>query len=156
MPCLHGEDAAKARLELGAPASPARQACGTTWRMTGPRRTILDRRRRPLIDPETVALFRELEAVPMRQRESREFWERAYGLHKRLGLNGEFFLLRSVRSRSQLASAVAASLLSSKLVSGAGGAPAIARSERAPALGLKAKSVPSCGNKAQGGPGALL
>ena len=101
MPCLHREDAAKARLELGAPASPARQACGTTWRMTGPRRTILDRRRRPLIDPETVALFRELEAVPMRQRESREFWERAYGLHKRLGLNGEFFCcVQSVLDRN--------------------------------------------------------
>ena len=58
------------------------------------KRIPLNRTRKPLIDPETLALFIELENVPLRQRKSREFEERAYALAVKLGLNSEHFCSR--------------------------------------------------------------
>jgi hypothetical protein len=52
-------------------------------------RTPLNRHRTPLFDEETVALFVELENTPPRRRKSKEFDQKDYALHKRLGLGGE-------------------------------------------------------------------
>jgi hypothetical protein len=59
--------------------------------MSGSRRTIIDRRRRPLISPETVQLFAELENTPARKRRAKEFVDRDYDLHRQLGLGTERF-----------------------------------------------------------------
>jgi hypothetical protein len=53
------------------------------------KRTPLDRQRKPVLDAETLALFMELEGVPRRQRKNREFNDRDYELHRRLGLGAE-------------------------------------------------------------------
>jgi hypothetical protein len=58
------------------------------------KRTVLDRPRTPAIDAETVALFKALNAVPLRRRESPEFEQRAYALAQRLGLGDEHFCSR--------------------------------------------------------------
>jgi hypothetical protein len=52
-------------------------------------RTPLNRARSPRIDSETIALFKELNAVPERRRESQEFQARDKELHERLGLGYE-------------------------------------------------------------------
>jgi hypothetical protein len=57
------------------------------------RRTPLHRRQRAVIDAETVRLFAELEAVPMRHRGSAEFKQRDRELHARLSLNYEHFCM---------------------------------------------------------------
>ena len=54
------------------------------------KRTPLDRRRKPLIDAETLALFTRLEAVPMRQRKTQAFKDKDRELARRLGLGGEW------------------------------------------------------------------
>jgi hypothetical protein len=53
------------------------------------KRTPLDRRRKPLMDPETLRMFVELESTPRRQRHSQKFGDRDYELHRRLGLGAE-------------------------------------------------------------------
>ena len=58
------------------------------------KRTVLDRPRTPTLDAETIALFTELEAVPIRRRDTREFEERAYALAQRLNLGYEHFCAR--------------------------------------------------------------
>jgi hypothetical protein len=55
------------------------------------RRTPLDRRRKPVIDDETLKLFVELERTPAGRRKSEAFSDRDYELHKMLGLWGERF-----------------------------------------------------------------
>jgi hypothetical protein len=46
------------------------------------------------IDPEVLALFLELEAVPKRRRNDRDFERRAYQLAQKLGLGSEHFCQR--------------------------------------------------------------
>jgi hypothetical protein len=63
-------------------------------------RTRINRARTPRIDAETLALFKELELVPLRRRRSAEFDERAVNLHRRLDLSfGYRFMSCSVLSR---------------------------------------------------------
>ena len=50
-----------------------------------------DRRRKPVIDAETVALFVKLEHTPARTRREPAFKVDEKALHKRLGLSGEYF-----------------------------------------------------------------
>ena len=64
------------------------------------KRTPLDRRRKPLIDAETLALFTRLEAVPMRQRKTQAFKDKDRELARRLGLGDEWLCLHTKRSRS--------------------------------------------------------
>jgi hypothetical protein len=66
------------------------------------KRTPLDRPRKARIDAETLALFTELEAVPLRERHSPEFKQRDRELHERLGLSSEWFcMVCSVTSRER-------------------------------------------------------
>jgi hypothetical protein len=58
------------------------------------KRTQLERQRRVIIDAETLTAFRELDAMPMSNRQGRDFERRAYELAKRLGLGGEHFCSR--------------------------------------------------------------
>jgi hypothetical protein len=53
-------------------------------------RTPINRTRTPAIDPETLALFIELENVPKRRRGATTFKERDRALARRLGLGGEW------------------------------------------------------------------
>jgi hypothetical protein len=57
-------------------------------------RTPLNRSRRPMIDDETLALFRKLESVPKRRREGRAFEAEACALACRLDLGDEHFCSR--------------------------------------------------------------
>jgi hypothetical protein len=59
--------------------------------MAGSKRTPLSRRRKPIFDDETLALFVELEATPTRLRKADDFKARDRELHRRLGLGGEWF-----------------------------------------------------------------
>jgi hypothetical protein len=60
-------------------------------------------RRPPPFDPEVLALFRELDATPMRARESDAFKARSRELARALGLENEWFLSQcSVLDRSAL------------------------------------------------------
>jgi hypothetical protein len=54
------------------------------------KRTPRERQRTPRIDAETVALFKQLDAVPKRQRKSQDFKDRDRELARRLGLGGEW------------------------------------------------------------------
>jgi hypothetical protein len=53
-------------------------------------RTPINRARTPLIDAETLALFVELNAVPMRRRDTQAFRARDLELHRRLGISIEW------------------------------------------------------------------
>jgi hypothetical protein len=56
------------------------------------RRTVIDRRRTPVITRETLSLFQRLDETPPRQRRSKAFREAADRLHEQLGLHSEYFL----------------------------------------------------------------
>jgi hypothetical protein len=58
------------------------------------KRTQLERPRKTTTTTETVRLFVELDAVPMRDRGSRDFEQRAYELAQRLDLGDEHFCSR--------------------------------------------------------------
>jgi hypothetical protein len=60
------------------------------------KRTPLDRRLTlPLVDPEMLALFAELEAVPLRQRKTDKFKARSRELAKQLGLGYEWLCMQT-------------------------------------------------------------
>jgi hypothetical protein len=54
------------------------------------KRTTINRQRTPTIDAETLALFVELNAVPMRRRDTDTFKQRDRALARRLDLGGEW------------------------------------------------------------------
>jgi len=58
------------------------------------KRTQRERQRKTTTTAETVRLFVELDAVPMRLRQGRDFEQRAYELAQRLDLGDEHFCSR--------------------------------------------------------------
>ena len=64
------------------------------------KRTIISRRRRPLLSPEAVTLFAVLERVPLRHRHRQDFRDRERELMRALGLTAEFWTANSVLDRS--------------------------------------------------------
>jgi hypothetical protein len=65
------------------------------------KREILNRPRRPRFTPQAIALFAELERVPMRRRDCQEFKDREHRLARFLGLTSEFWTGNSVLDRSE-------------------------------------------------------
>jgi hypothetical protein len=64
-------------------------------------RAAISRSHRHLIRPEVIALFRELERVPMRQRGTDEFRERDRTLARKLGLTASWWGGNTVLDRSK-------------------------------------------------------
>jgi len=70
--------------------------------MSGTKRTPIGRpSRHPLISNEALRLFAELEAVPLRERDSQAFKDAAHELARMLGLVSEFWTMNSVLDRSE-------------------------------------------------------
>jgi hypothetical protein len=65
------------------------------------KRTPISRPRLPTLTREAIALFAELEQVPMRRRDTRAFKERAHELARMLGLVSERWTINSVLDRSR-------------------------------------------------------
>lgn len=62
-------------------------------------RTPIARPRHPSFTPETLALFTELEAVPLRRRNTQGFKDGERELMRRLGMTDEFWTMNSPLDR---------------------------------------------------------
>jgi hypothetical protein len=64
------------------------------------KRTVIDRPRRRVFSAETLALFQELEAVPLRRRSGEDLRDQERELAEKLDLADEFWTTNSVLDRS--------------------------------------------------------